>query len=153
MRLKMKFGFSAIAGLSVLAAGCSDKPITMNGNLSGKLDGAVATTVKLEGPMQIQMQMQGPTIRYEGTNISDELPAEVKEGKTTDDWVPAVMGEPNARAELRDGTQIWRWTYRPVEQQGSVVEFFSKSEKEPKPATRTVFVQMRDGVVVRKWRG
>jgi outer membrane protein assembly factor BamE (lipoprotein component of BamABCDE complex) len=145
---------TALALLTALAAaGCSDKPITMNGNMTGRLDGQLNTALKLEGPMQIQMQVQGPVIRYEGTYISDELLEQVQDGKTTDDWVLAVFGEPNARADLRDGTTIWRWTYKPIEQQASVVEVFSKSEKEPKRATRTVFIQFRDAVAIKKWKG
>lgn len=139
--------------LLTTAAGCSDKPITMNGNMTGRLEGQVDTALKLEGPVQIQMQVQGPTIRYEGTYISDELIDEVETGKTTDDWILAVFGEPTAKAELRDGTTIWRWTYKPTAQEASVVEIFSSNEEEPKLATRTVFIQFRDAVAIRKWKG
>lgn len=136
-----------------LLCGCSDKPITMNGNMTGRLDGQVQTAIKLEGPVQMQVQLQGPTIHYEGTYISDELVEEVQTGKTTDDWVLAVFGEPTAKADLRDGTTIWRWTYKPTEQQASVVDLFSSDPKEPELAARTVFIQFRDSVAIRKWKG
>jgi hypothetical protein len=45
----------------------------MNGNMTGRLDGQVQTAIKLEGLVQMQVQLQGPTIHYEGTYISDEL--------------------------------------------------------------------------------
>lgn len=115
------------------------------------MKGDLATTIKLEGPMQIQLQ--GPTIKYEGTYISDELLEQIEVSKATDDWILAVLGEPDARSNLRDGTEIWRWTYRPIEQQASIVELWSKSDEEPKLASRSVFVQLRSGVVVRKWKG
>ncbi|MFN0010631.1 MAG: hypothetical protein ACKVS8_03200 [Phycisphaerales bacterium] len=129
-------------------SGCSD---TMR--VETDMKGQLATTLKLDGPIQIQMQMQGPTIKYEGTYISDELLERVQIGKATDEWMIAVLGKPDAEATLKDGSQIWRWTYRPVEQQASVVEVFSKSEKEPKLATRSVFVTLRGGIVTEKWKG
>lgn len=149
---------SLIAFLSVAAlAGCVENPMTMNGNfkgdLNGTLKGDLVTTVRLAEPIQLQMQMQGPTIRYEGTYISDELVERIQVGKTTDDWIVAVLGEPTAKAELRDGTEVWRWVYRPVTQEASVIEVFAKDEKEPKLATRVVFVQLRGGVVIDKWKG
>lgn len=126
--------------------GCSER-MQLDSNLNGKL----ATSFQIEGP--IQMQVQGPTIRYEGTYISDELLDIVKIGTTTDDWILAVMGEPDARTTLRNGTDIWRWTYKPIEQQGSMVEVFTRTEKEPKLAARSVFVQLREGIAIEKWKG
>ncbi len=140
---------SACIASAVLAlAGCAD-PMRIESSMRGEL----ATTLKLEGPIQMQIQMQGSTIRYEGTYISDELLERVQIGKATDEWLLAVLGKPDAEATLKDGSQIWRWTYRPVEQQASMVEMFSSSEKEPKLATRSVFVMLRAGVVQEKWKG
>lgn len=138
-----------VAILVMAIAGCGSEPMRME----GRVDGEVVTTVKLEGPVQLQAQLQGPTIKYDGTYVSDELFEEIEVSKTGGDWIVAVLGKPDARAELKDGSEIWRWTYKPVEQQSSIVELWSKSEKEPKLATRTVFVQVRDDVVVRKWKG
>ncbi len=138
-------------GVAGFAAGCGDSHMRMDGDLKTTMKADLNGAVKLEGPIQIQMQ--GPTIRYEGTYISDELVERVKVGTTTDEWIMAVFGEPTFRAELRDGSQIWRWTYGPVAQQASVIEVFSTSEKEPKLAVRTVFVQVKGGVVVDKWKG
>jgi hypothetical protein len=154
----------AVITPALLLAACSDKPMTLNSNLNGaletKVNGEVRTSLDLSGPIQVQMQMQGPTVKYEGTYISDALLEIVEPGRTTNDWVLAVLGEPNARAELKDGSEIWRWTYKPVEQQVSVIEVFSlfgggddKEKKEPQLATRTVFLQFLDGVVTRKWKG
>lgn len=117
----------------------------MRGDLSG--------AIRLEGPIQIQAQIQGPTIKYEGTYISDELLDEVLLSKTTGDWILAVLGEPDVKSPLRDGTEIWRWTYRPVEQQVSIVEIWGSTDKDPKLATRTVFIQLKDDQVIRKWKG
>ncbi len=132
-----------------LSACVGKDPVRLESSLKGDL----ATTIKLEGPIQFQAQLQGPTIKYEGTYISDELLEQVEVSKTTSDWILAVFGKADAESPLKDGTEIWRWTYRPVEQQASMVELWTKTEKEPKLATRGVFIQFRDGVVVRKWKG
>lgn len=145
-----------VAASLLMAAGfggCMNRPLSMEGRMDGNLRGDLNGALKLEGPVQIQMQVQGPTIRYEGTYISDELIDEVDIGDTTDDWVLAVFGEPTARADLRDGTTIWRWTYRPLVQEASVIEIFSGDEKDPKLATRTVFIQFRETLAIRKWKG
>lgn len=144
-QVSMTLALLTSAGLSC----CIENPMTMNGNLKGEL----VTTVRLAEPIQLQMQLQGPTIRYEGTYISDELVERIQVGKTTDDWILAVLGEPTGRSKLRDGTEIWQWIYRPVVQEASVVEVFAKDEKEPKLATRIVFVQIRGTVVIDKWKG
>ncbi len=138
---------SICVALAVLT-GCSDHM-----SLETRMHGELETALRLEGPIQMQVQMQGPTIRYEGTYISDELLGHVEIGKATDEWLLAVFGKPDAQAALKDGSEIWRWTYRPVEQTASIVEMFSSSEEEPKLATRSVFVMLRGGVVVEKWKG
>lgn len=139
---------TAASWWALVLAGCSDH-MKLDSSMEGKLE----TVIRADGPLQLQVQMQGPTIRYEGTYISDELLEYVKIGKSTDEWIVAVFGEPDARSVLKDGSEVWRWTYRPIEQQGSVVELFSKSEKDPKLATRTVFILLRAGVVTEKWKG
>jgi hypothetical protein len=143
---------TALAACLAGLAACSDH-MALDTRLDGTLKGEVATTIKLEGPIELKMQMQGPTVRYEGTYISDELFEYIKVGEATDEWVTAVFGAADAKTELQDGTEIWRWTYRPVEQQSSMVEVFSESEKEPKLATRSVFVRLRARLVIEKWKG
>jgi hypothetical protein len=166
-------------GLGALPCGCSP---ALNGTLSGRVDSKVdadvqgrvvferalpvtmesTTPVQIDRPVPVALglgsgpivvNIQGPQVRYEGVNISDDLLDRVKTDRTTDDWVVAVFGEPTGRATLRDGTEIWKWVYRPVQQEGTVVELFGKSEKEPKLATRAVFLRLRDGVVIEKWKG
>lgn len=119
--------------------------------VESKLDGTITTVLRLEGPLQ--MQLQGPVVRYEGVSISEELFDRVAPGETTDDWLLAVLGEPTGRATLRDGTEIWRWTYRPVEQSGSVIALLGSGDQGPVFATRAVFVRLRGGSVIEKWKG
>jgi hypothetical protein len=146
-RTRRPFGLVMLP-LLALVAGCSDQ-LKLDGNVNGQ----ITTAIKLEGPVQLQMQVQGPIVKYEGTYISDDLFGQIQVSKATDDWILAVLGEPDARSTLRNGTEIWRWTYRPTEQQASIVELWTKTEKEPKLAARSVFLQIKSGVVIEKWKG
>lgn len=125
----------------------------LQGDMAMDMNGRLETVLRLDGPLQMTVQMQGPTVRYEGTFISDDLLERVRVDRTTDDWLIAVLGEPDVRAKLRDGTEIWRWTYKPVVQQVDMIEIFGGEEKDPKLASRTVFIHLRDGVVIEKWKG
>lgn len=136
----------ALAG--ILLAGCAN-PTRLESDMHGDLK----TTLVLDKPLQMNIQMQGPTVRYEGTYVSDELLERVQVGKTPSEWLIAVFGEPDAKHTMPDQSEIWRWTYRPIEQQTSMVELFSKSDKEPKLAARSVLVVLRGGVAVEKWKG
>jgi len=146
----------AAGTISMMLCGCGENKMvmdgTMKGDVRGELKGDLAGTFKLDGPMQIQMQMQGPTIKYEGTFISEKLFDRVKVGETESDWLLAVLGEPNFKTALANGHEIWRWTYRPMEQTGSVLSVFGGSKDEPTLQPSTSFIRLSGGTVVEKWR-
>lgn len=111
-----------------------------------------AVPIQLPGPVTIQIQ--GPSVEYEGTYISEALMERVQLGTTTGEWILAVIGEPQARTAMSDGSEIWKWVYRPTGSQGSLVNLLGQSdEKKPQPQPITAFVRIKDGVVVDKWRG
>ena len=111
------------------------------------IDGGVDT-----GP--IVVQLQGPSVEYEGVYVSDALLERLQVGTTTADWVTAVLGEPTSRTTLGDGSEIWKWTYRPIRHQTSLISLLGQGdEEEPNPNPVTAFVRLKDGVVVEKWRG
>ena len=141
---------SAAVGMMSVVGGCLPSPM----KLEQRLDGEIKTTLKLEGPVQIQMQMQGPTIKYDGTFISERLFDRVNVNETRTDWILAVLGEPSSRAELDNGTTIWKWSYRPLEQEASLFSVFGGGSKdEPKLQTSTTFLRIdRGGLVLEKWR-
>lgn len=144
--------------LNALGSGCGDSTMRMEGDmkLAGdmKMEGDMRGTMKIEGPIQIQMEMQGPSIKYHGVYVSENLLKRVHVDSTRADWLLAVFGEPTSRAALEDGSEIWKWAYVPVAQEGSFVTLFSPSggKDEPKVQTATTFVHLRDGVVIDKWR-
>lgn len=140
-----------ISALSVFC-GCGENKMMMDTTMKGELKGDVAGTFKLDGPVQIQMQMQGPTVKYEGTFISEKLLDRVKVGETRSDWLVAVLGEPNFKTALTNGDEIWRWTYRPMEQTSSVLSVFGSSKDEPTLQPSTSFIRISGLTVVEKWR-
>lgn len=110
----------------------------------------VQGTVTLQGP--IQLNIPGLSGGSTGTFITEELFKMVKEEVTTGEWVIAVFGEPDFRSSMSDGTEIWRWTFRPLGDQSPLFRVFG-NDKEPTPETLTTCVQIRDGTVIAKWRG
>lgn len=118
--------------------------------MRGELKGDMVATLKLDGP--IQMQLQGPSVKYDGVFVSEKLLERVKLGETRTDWLRAVLGEPTAKAPLDDGSEIWKWSYRPLEQQGSLFSVFGGSKDEPVPQPTTSFLRIKDGIVIEKWR-
>lgn len=141
-----------VMAASALLGGCGDSKMSMDADMNMSMKGDVATTLKMDGPMQIQMLMQGPTVKYEGVYISERLLERVKVDETGTDWLLAVFGEPTDKAPLRDGSEIWKWSYRPLEQTASVVSVFGGSKEEPALQPSTSFVRVQNGVVVEKWR-
>jgi hypothetical protein len=104
----------------------------------------------LEGPIEISMQV--PSVTYDGTYISEEQYKWLEEGETTGEWVIAALGEPDFKSTLSDGSEIWRWSFRPTAAQGNLFKLIGKSD-EPEPSNINVLVHVRDGVVIDARRG
>lgn len=129
---------------SALAAGGCDtsKPLRME------------AAMRLDGPVTIQMQMQGPTVRYDGTFVSEKLFEEIKVDRTSEEWVLAALGEPDRRLELRDGGALLVWAYRLAEVEGAFVNVVEVGDDEKKqPSNMTTILRLEGGVVREKWRG
>ena len=137
----------ALLGIASLLSACSDHlAMEMKGDMN--LNGQMA--VKIEGP--IEMKVDGPTIHYKGTYVSDKALAEVVEGRTTGEWVVAVFGEPDVRVKLSDGSEIWKWQYRPTEETAMAFSLFGGDKDKPRTPQMLAFVQIRDGIVIHKFR-
>lgn len=92
--------------------------------------------IQLPGPVTIQIQ--GPSVEYEGTYISEALMDRVQLGNTTGEWILAVIGEPQMRTKMSDGSEISKWVYRPTGSQGSLVNLLGREDPEkprPQPIT------------------
>lgn len=130
------------AGALPLAACNTSKPLKLE------------STFKLEGPVQIQMQMQGPVVRYTGVFVSETLFEQVKPDKTSEVWLLAAFGEPDRRTPAAEGGELLVWAYRLTAVEGSGLNLLSVGEdKEKTPTNVTTIIRVAGGVVVEKWRG
>jgi outer membrane protein assembly factor BamE (lipoprotein component of BamABCDE complex) len=86
-----------------------------------------------------------------GNYISSAAFSEIKEGTTTGEWVKATLGDPTSSSKLADGSEIWKWSYTETRDgQGTVFLLFSGSDQTVTKSN--AFVEIKDGVVTRKWR-
>jgi outer membrane protein assembly factor BamE (lipoprotein component of BamABCDE complex) len=86
-----------------------------------------------------------------GKYVSDATMARIEPGKTTAGWVMATMGEPSSRNKMEDGSEVWRWDYTETRHSTAAV-FLIFGGSDEKQNDGSVFVEMKDGVVVNKWR-
>lgn len=76
---------------------------------------------------------------------------EIEAGKATSAWVAATLGQPSEKNRIDDHSEIWKWTYiQKKSNDGYVFLIFKGSDTIETPGA--VFVEFKDGVVVRKWR-
>ncbi|MCC6322330.1 MAG: hypothetical protein IT438_12945 [Phycisphaerales bacterium] len=89
--------------------------------------------------------------KIEGAYVSPATYDEVQPGTTTAEWITAAFGQPSVKTPLASGDELWKWTYTKTKSgQGSVLFVFGGSD-----VTETVGhvnIQVRDGIVVHKWR-
>lgn len=87
-----------------------------------------------------------------GNYVSPSTLGQIEVGKTTSAWVRAVLGEPTSVIGVDATTQILRYSYTETkDSSGAVFLIFRGSDR--KVSTSSVFVEIRDGVVSRTWRG
>jgi outer membrane protein assembly factor BamE (lipoprotein component of BamABCDE complex) len=87
-----------------------------------------------------------------GNYVPEQTFERIEAGKTTASWVQATLGEPTCKTKV-DGTasEIWKWNYTETKNgSGTVLFLFAGSSKDEK--TRAAYVEIKDGVVTKKWR-
>lgn len=88
----------------------------------------------------------------EGAYISEETLKKVEPGKTTSTWVLATFGEPSEKSSIEKGEELWKYTYKETkDSDGFVFLLFGGSDH--KVTGGQVFVELKDGVVTKCWRG
>jgi outer membrane protein assembly factor BamE (lipoprotein component of BamABCDE complex) len=91
------------------------------------------------------------TQRIEGQYVEPASFGQIKPGQTTATWVLATLGEPSSRTTADDQTEVWKWTYTEHRHSsGNIFILFAAVSDRAVP--RSAFVELRDGVVTRKWR-
>jgi outer membrane protein assembly factor BamE (lipoprotein component of BamABCDE complex) len=91
-------------------------------------------------------------VQRSGKLVSDSTFSQIKSGQTTTDWLTENLGEPSERCKLDDGVEVWKWCYTERKQShGEVFIIFRGADT--KETTHVMNVQVKDGLVTRKWRG
>jgi outer membrane protein assembly factor BamE (lipoprotein component of BamABCDE complex) len=86
-----------------------------------------------------------------GKYVSDRTWRQIDEGETSAAWVEATLGEPSERKRMDDGTEIWRWNYTEHKNSsGHIFLLFNGSSSKEKQSA--AIIELKDGVVVKKWR-
>lgn len=145
-----RFGGGAGAVAAMIAASCSaPNPLRLESDLN--MNGSMS----LEGPITMNMKMEGPSMKYEGTYISPELFEAVEVKNTTAEWALAAFGEPDARGQTAQGGEYWVWRYRAASVNLSPVKIMNVGgdDEEEAPPSMTVVLEVVNGTIVGKWRG
>ena len=86
-----------------------------------------------------------------GKYVSDRAWRQIDEGETSAAWVQATLGDPSERSKLDDGTEIWKWNYTEHKSSsGHIFLLFDGSST--KETNQSAIIELKDGVVVKKWR-
>jgi outer membrane protein assembly factor BamE (lipoprotein component of BamABCDE complex) len=86
-----------------------------------------------------------------GKYVSDRTWRQIDEGETSAAWIEATLGEPSERKRLDDRTEIWKWNYTETKNSsGHIFLLFDGSSNKEKQGA--AIVELRNGVVVKKWR-
>jgi outer membrane protein assembly factor BamE (lipoprotein component of BamABCDE complex) len=91
--------------------------------------------------------------KTEGKYVAENTFAQIEPGKTTAGWVKATLGDPSEKThDDTSGSDIWKYNYTQVKEgDGAVFLIFGGSSR--KESKGTAFVEFKDGVVTKKWRG
>jgi outer membrane protein assembly factor BamE (lipoprotein component of BamABCDE complex) len=86
-----------------------------------------------------------------GNYVPENTFDRIKPGQTTASWVKATLGEPSAREQAGEATEVWKYSYTEVKEgSGAIFLIFGGSDR--KELQRTAYVEIKDGVVRNKWR-
>lgn len=87
-----------------------------------------------------------------GSYVADSTFNQIEPGKTTAGWVDATLGKPTSISHLDDGTEIWKYSYTEThDSSGAVFLIFGGSNSTQ--TSHNAFVEIKDGVVRKAWRG
>lgn len=91
-------------------------------------------------------------VERSGSYVADSTFNRIKPGQTDAAWVIASLGQPSERTEIDSGHELWKYTYKETrDSSGYVFLVFGVSDH--KVTDGKAFVEVKDGVVVKAWRG
>jgi outer membrane protein assembly factor BamE (lipoprotein component of BamABCDE complex) len=92
------------------------------------------------------------SVHREGSYISEDTLRQVEPGKTSESWVLATLGKPTEKSEIANGYELWKYSYKETkDSNGYVFLLFGGSDQQVTGGK--VFVELKNGVVTKCWRG
>jgi len=86
---------------------------------------------------------------HTGIYVSEKTLAQIQPGKDKS-YVIALIGDPETKHTLDDGSELWKWSYSEEKtSRGSVI--FLISSNKTVATKRATFVEFRDSKVVKAW--
>lgn len=96
--------------------------------------------------------VSGKSIQESGVHITDTTLNQLEIGKTTEEWVLAVLGEPDSQAVVNEdeNTVIFRYEHCLTRSEGGAVFLIFAGGTETITKTTTWF-EFEDGILTRTW--
>ena len=90
--------------------------------------------------------------KIEGNYVASSTFDQITPGETTSAWVQSTLGAPTEKTSVEgSGGEIWKYKYTErKESQGAIFLIFGGQNVKERPGT--AFVEIKDGVVTKKWR-
>ena len=107
----------------------------------------ILTTLVLSGCV-----CAGSNINYgpKGQPIGKATVSQIKPGQTTKAWVLSLLGDPSSVREMPDGTEVLKYEYSKTKN-GKFVLFPIIFLHDSKVEQTTCYVEIKDGIVTRRW--
>ena len=94
----------------------------------------------------------GNSVQESGVRVSSNTLAQVEVGRTTEAWLVAALGEPDARTPVvgGEGVQILRYNHT-VSRSGHGTLFLVFAGHHDRTETSSAYFEVTDGIITRYW--
>jgi len=94
----------------------------------------------------------GNNVQESGVRVSSNTLAQIEVGQTTEQWLVAALGEPDARSPVacEDNVQILRYNHT-VSRSGQGTVFLLFAGHHDRSETSSAYFEVTDGIITRYW--
>ncbi len=117
----------------------------------GVMFGLCLTGLILFGSGCLVVSHKSVTLGSKGPMVSAKTLEQIELGRTSKAKVIALLGEPNSKQELDDGTELYKYVYTKQTQKNAVV-FLLLTSHDTVDERSELFVEIKDGVVQNFWK-
>lgn len=117
----------------------------------GVMFGLCLTGLILFGCGCLVVSHKSVTLGSKGPMVSAKTLEQIEPGRTSKAKVIALLGEPNTKQELDDGTELYKYVYTKQTKTNAVV-FLLLTSHDTMDERSELFVEIKDGVVQNFWK-